>query len=402
MIAISLLALSSQTVSYNIHALVKNRRGRKLYVLKGNEQLKTPVKKTKLITEIVLQGISNPDSFVIVVEDRGRRFEYPVPVILEPDPVIASDSEMTVKVSIPGMRVSDFEDARFYIIRMATDSSSEAFPLIDTTGENVLVGTIPVRLEPGFYKIAVVLNDRERDLELRIYRMLNVAFSMKYEFSSAPSGFVGFPIHYCLSIEEGPSEISEVDARVDVQTPSGFSFEVALIQVPNKGNIYCGPYNNADIPGEYRATLDGYVSAIVDGVPMRSPLKGEATDEVLLKYEGYSLPLDKGVKYEKQYRGQIFISNPLGEPVSLKILGVQVNDPLALEITADIGKEIMVDGKTPVDIYITLRKGANRDGVYPFMLLFQDTMRGKRYFLPLKLYLGKSGWELLKGEKKGK
>lgn len=399
MIILSLIGLSSQMVPYKVQVLVGNGEGRNIYVLKGNQRVDVPVERTKYISKLVLSDVFHPESLRIVVEDGDRKFQYPVPIVESPPAVVSSGRGISVRVRVPDMKVSDFEDARVYVIRVATDSSSEAFPLVDTSGENILTGNIPFKLQPGSYKLAIVLNDREGGVELRIYRPLRVVFSIDYRFASVPSGFVGFPIYYCLLVNERDYQVVDVNTLVEVIDPAGVSFNIFLIAPQNNDSLYCGSYD-VKIPGPYVGVLKGYASVLIDGKHRRVALGGQVKDEILLKYDGDSLPVDKGIKYGKRYKGKIFISNPLGDPVNLRIMGVMVRYPDSIEIGVDVGKEILVEGKTPIDIYIMLKEGGDRNGVYPFVLLFRDVVRGKRYFLPLKLHLGKSGWQLLKDRRR--
>ncbi len=404
MIGVQLLLAAAGGNVYDVLAIVSRRPGIDVYiVVDGNRFDRIDTTRSRLVRNKILRELITgrdlkvvavekvPETSVVSIVVRGRRREIsiPMPRFIKPPRSVASGSPIPVEIELRGVPLSDFNDPRVYLIR--ADSSSEAFALTEGKNGN-LVGEIRGDFQPGSYTIAFVVNSQKYNLELRIYRKLVILFPLKYRFSSAASGFESQRIHYCLEVEN-PEDISSISASVDVEKDG-----IPLMTLPLQGmeKYWCTSIR-ADAPGRYVAHLSGTVRGFFEGVPVEIPIQGEVEDEVLFRFDSARVEKDRGVKYGRPYKAWVYISSSDGAPVPLRILGVLMDNNI--EISTEVGREVMVEQSAPVELTILFPEGSDRDGVYPFRLLFRDATGGKKYFLDLELHAGKSGWEILKSRK---
>jgi len=407
MIGIHLLLVAGGGITYDVLAIVKKGPGSDVYIVVDGKKIdRIDTTRSKLVkNEILRELITGRDLRVVAAEDvpesskvfivvkyRGREVSIPMPRFIKPPVMVPSGSPIPVEVRMEGVSLADFKDPRVYLIR--ADSSSEAFALTESE-KGTLVGEIKGDFSPGTYTIAFVVNSQKYNLELRVYRKLTILFPLKYRFSSAASGFEKQKIHYCLEVENSEN-VSNVNASVDVERDG-----MPIISLPLTGleKYWCTSIE-ADAPGKYIGRLTGVVQGFFEGTPVDIPIQGEVEDEVLFRFDSASVEKDRGVKYDKPYKAWVYISSANGNGLPLRVLGVVVENPDSIQINAEVGKEIMVENSTPVELTILFPKGTNRDGVYPFRLMFRDATGGKKYFIDLELHAGKSGWEILK--QKGK
>lgn len=405
MMGIQLVLAAAGGITYDVLAIVSRKPGVDVYIVADGRKVdridttRSRLVRNKILRELItgrdlkvvaLEGVPETSRVSIVVRSRGREISIPMPRFVKPPITVPSGSPIQVEVELKGMPLSDFDNPRVYLIR--ADSSSEAFAL--TEGENGnLRGEIRGDFQPGTYTIAFVVNSRKYDFELRVYRKLTILFPLKYRFTSAASGFENQKIHYCLEVENSEN-ISSVNASVDVERDG-----MPIISLPLNGleRYWCTSIE-ADAPGKYVGRMTGTVQGFFEGTPVDIPIQGEVVDEVIFRFDSARVEEDRGVKYEKPYRAWVYISSSNGSGLPLRVLGV-VMDNDSIQISTEVGREVMVEQSTPVELTILFPKGSDRDGVYPFRLLFRDATGGKKYFLDLELHAGKSGWEILKGRK---
>ncbi len=406
MIGVQLILAAAGGITYDVLAIVSRKPGVDVYIVANGNRVdridttRSRLYRNRTLREIItgrdlkvvaLEGVPETSRVFVVVRSRGREISIPMPRFVKPPITVPSGSPISVEVELKGIPLSDFDHPRVYLIR--ADSSSEAFALMEGDNGN-LVGEIRGDFRPGTYTIAFVVNSQKYNLELRVYRRLTILFPLKYRFSSAASGFENQKIHYCLELENSEN-ISTVDAQVEVERDG-----IPLLPVILQGleNYRCGSIV-ADAPGKYVGRLTGAVRGFFEGTPVDIPIQGEVVDEVLFRFDSARVEKDRGVKYDKPYRAWVYISSSNGNGLPLRVLGVDNENPEAVEISTQVGREIMVEQSTPVELTILFPKGSDRDGVYPFRLIFRDATGGRKYFLDLELHAGKSGWEILKGSR---
>ncbi len=403
MIGVQLVLVAAGGITYDVLAIVGRKPGADVYiVVNGNrvdriDTTRSRLVRNKILRELITgrdlkvvaaEEVPDTSSVSIVVRSKGREISIPMPRFVKPPVTVPSGSPIPVEIELKGIPLSDLDDPRVYLIR--ADSSSEAFAL--TEGENGnLTGEIRGDFQPGTYTIAFVVNSRKYDFELRVYRKLTILFPLKYRFSSAASGFENQKIHYCLEVENSEN-ISSVNASVDVEKDGMPIVNLTLLGL---GKYWCSSIE-ADAPGRYVGRLRGVVQGFFEGTPVDIPVQGEVEDEVLFRFDSARVEKDRGVKYDKPYRAWVYISSANGNGLPLRVQGVLVKNPDSIQIDTEVGREVMVEQSTPVELTILFPKGTDRDGVYPFRLLFRDATGGRKYFLDLELHAGKSGWEILK------
>ncbi len=335
---------------------------------------------TNLIDTIV-QTTEDVSAYKLLIEHaRLGMFEVPLPKVELPDSTFPLMDSLETKLTFSErINLSELLP-RVYII-YKPGYESEAY-FMHTQGDSVAYRKLPPIRFSQPITVAFVMNVENFNVEIRIYkRGIEPRFIPKYSFYSVPSGFAKQPIVYCLSFLNRPEDVLEESYSIMLE---GLPVQVDLKKV--HGNVYCASVD-VDTTGIFKAYMKASVSFNVDGATFRAEFEDSVYDTVKLIFLRARMPKDRGIKYGKEYSGEIFLKAQ--EPLKLIVQDVITSTE---DLEFNVSGEYEVSEETAIPFVFKLRKGADKDGSYFVRIFFKDD--GERsYFLTLKLLLGKSAKE---------